>query len=119
MSGRAEAAGDAEGTALEASTAAAFEDVAGEYRQLWANCILRNDQLTAVDSAIRQITRAESRARYDAVAALRSVPWWFVAALHMRESGLRFACHLHNGDPLTKPTVHVPKGRPQGSGPFS
>ena len=119
MSGRAEAAGDSEVSALEASNAAAFEDVAGEYRQWWANCTMRSDKRAAVDSAIRQITRPESRARYDAVATLRSVPWWFLAALHMRKSGLRFSRHLHNGDPLTKPTVHVPKGRPQGSGPFS
>jgi lysozyme family protein/V8-like Glu-specific endopeptidase len=119
MSGRAEAAGDSEVSALEASTAAGFEDVAGEYRQLWANCTLRGDRLAAVDSALRQITRAENRAHYDAAAALSAVPWWFVAALHMRESGLRFTRHLHNGDPLTKPTVHVPKGRPQGWGPFS
>ena len=29
-------------------------------------------------------------------------------------------CHLHNGDPLTARTVHVPKGRPEnGSPPFT
>ena len=39
------------------------------------------------------------------------MPWWFVGILHYRESGFRDA-HLHNGDPLTNRTVHVPAGRP-------
>lgn len=40
------------------------------------------------------------------------VPWYFVACIHMRESGMDFTKHLHNGDPLTKRTTHVPAGRP-------
>lgn len=48
------------------------------------------------------------------------VPWWVVAALHARESDQDFSKHLHNGDPLTARTVHVPSGRPaQGSPPFT
>jgi lysozyme family protein/peptidoglycan hydrolase-like protein with peptidoglycan-binding domain len=42
-----------------------------------------------------------------------------IAALHQRESDADFATHLHNGDPLTARTRHVPAGRPQhGSPPF-
>ena len=37
----------------------------------------------------------------------------------MREASLSFTGHLHNGDPLDGPTVHVPKGRPSGPGPFT
>lgn len=33
------------------------------------------------------------------------------------EAGLRFTGHLHNGDPLTARTVHVPKGRPKTGNP--
>lgn len=47
------------------------------------------------------------------------VPWPVVAAIHFRESNQNFACHLHNGDPLTARTVLVPAGRPiDGKPPF-
>jgi hypothetical protein len=43
-----------------------------------------------------------------------------IAALHMRESDADFSTHLHNGDPLTGRTYHVPAGRPPtGSPPFT
>jgi lysozyme family protein len=35
-----------------------------------------------------------------------------VALIHSLESGLSFSSHLHNGDPLTARTTHVPAGRP-------
>ena len=42
-----------------------------------------------------------------------------IAALHMRELDADFSTHLHNGDPLTGRTYHVPAGRPRtGSPPF-
>jgi lysozyme family protein len=40
------------------------------------------------------------------------VPWYFVGLVHMRESGMNFNRHLHNGDPLTGRTIQVPRGRP-------
>ena len=48
------------------------------------------------------------------------VPWWVVGVLHMMETSGSFRLHLHNGDPLTARTVHVPAGRPLvGNPPFS
>lgn len=48
------------------------------------------------------------------------IPWFVVAGIHYRESDLNFNRHLHNGDPLSARTVHVPAGRPvQGEPPFS
>lgn len=41
-----------------------------------------------------------------------AMPWYFIAALHMRESGMNFNTHLHNGDSLTKRTVRTPSNRP-------
>lgn len=56
---------------------------------------------------------------YRAVETITTVPWPVIAAIHFRESSLNFKTHLHNGDPLTDWTVHVPKGRPaQGAPPF-
>ena len=40
------------------------------------------------------------------------VPWFWIGAIHSRESSCSFSGHLHNGDPLTARTVHVPAGRP-------
>lgn len=48
------------------------------------------------------------------------IPWFVVAAIHYRESSQNFKCHLHNGDPLTAKTVHVPADRPEhGESPFT
>ena len=45
------------------------------------------------------------------------IPWPFVGVIHAMECGFNFYGHLHNGDPLTARTVHVPKGRPASAGP--
>ena len=59
------------------------------------------------------------KSRYAAVEARTGVPWMVIGCLHQRESGGDFTCHLHNGDPLTARTVHVPAGRPiEGNPPF-
>lgn len=58
--------------------------------------------------------------RYEAVATARGIPWWVVGIIHSLESGCNFNTHLHNGDPLTARTTHVPKGRPvHGQPPFT
>jgi lysozyme family protein len=52
--------------------------------------------------------------------ALTDVPWYIIAAIHNMEASQKFNGHLHNGDPLTARTVHVPKGRPPfGNPPFT
>lgn len=62
-----------------------------------------------------------NRARYEqAAAACHGMPWWWVAAVHSLESGMSWTRHLHNGDPLTRRTIHVPAGRPAaGAPPFT
>jgi lysozyme family protein len=51
---------------------------------------------------------------------LNGIPWMFIGAIHGMECGFNFAGHLHNGDPLSARTVHVPAGRPMaGSPPFT
>ena len=59
-------------------------------------------------------------ARYATVAEIVELPWWWIGCIHQLESGGDFNCHLHNGDPLTARTVHVPSGRPLiGNPPFT
>lgn len=58
--------------------------------------------------------------QYQKVENATGVPWDVVAVIHYRESSLNFHTHLHNGDPLTERTVHVPRGRPiSGTPPFA
>jgi lysozyme family protein len=61
----------------------------------------------------------DDRSRYEEVEAMRDngVPWFFVAAIHERESSRDFSRHLHEGSPLTGRTVNVPSGRPRGGEP--
>lgn len=61
-----------------------------------------------------------NRPRYEAVSkALKEkgyeVPWEFIAVTHQRESSGNFNTYLGNGQPLSKKTTIVPKGR----GPFT
>ncbi len=51
-------------------------------------------------------------ARYVPVADKTGVPAKLIAALHWRESNGNFGTYLHQGDPLGKKAVHVPKNIP-------
>lgn len=60
------------------------------------------------------------KARYEKVVQGTKIPWYVVAVIHMRESSFNFKTHLHNGDPLSARTTHVPAGRPKtGKPPFT
>ena len=88
-----------------------------EYSQLFDTCNIRPGKESAVESAAAAVLA--NRSRYESVAGLTGVPWYVIGAVHSLESSLKFTAHLHNGDPLSAPTVHVPKGRPPGPGPFT
>lgn len=87
-----------------------------EYEDLFASCITIEAKRSAVDAIVTKIMA--NQARYEAVQAQTKVPWYVVAVIHSLEGSLNFKTHLHNGDPLTAKTVHVPKGRPKGTPPF-
>ncbi len=53
-----------------------------------------------------------NRGRYEAVAAQTDVPAPLIAAIHWRESTGNFGTYLHQGDPLGKKAVHVPRNIP-------
>lgn len=58
--------------------------------------------------------------RYQEVADHFKMPPEVVGVIHSLEGSLNFNTHLHNGDPLSRRTTHVPKGRPKnGTPPFS
>jgi lysozyme family protein len=89
-----------------------------EYQQLFDTCQINANVAAVVDKLATQIMA--NAARYRGVADPLGVPWYVVGVLHAMEAGLSFACHLHNGDPLTARTVQVPAGRPKaGKPPFT
>ncbi len=88
-----------------------------EYRKLFDSCEISPKRKALVTAAARRVLA--SKVRYQAVGAVTRVPWFVVGAIHDMESGCNFERHLHNGDPVSAPTVHIPKGRPPGKGPFA
>lgn len=95
-----------------------FDDLRADYTALWAEMAIRGDRIPIVGAISQQIY--DNRDRYRAVEQITRVPWYVVAVIHALEAGLRFDRHLHNGDPLTGRTTHVPAGRPRaGQPPFT
>src|ERR1051325_2645164 len=87
-----------------------------EYEDLFASCSIKADKKAAVNTIRDKIIA--NRHRYEEVQQTTKVPWFVVGMIHSLEGSLNFKTHLHNGDPLTAKTVHVPKGRPPGRPPF-
>ena len=94
------------------------ERLRSDYRRLFDTCNVRDNRAAEVESAIG--TMISNLARYQRVADVIEMPWFVIAVIHLMESSLQFDRHLHNGDPLTERTTHVPSGRPlTGSPPFT
>lgn len=87
-------------------------DVIRDLGRLWGSAEIRPEFLAAVTAAEKKILA--NQARYEAVQREVGCPWWLVGLPHGLERGYSFAHHLHNGDPLARPTVQVPAGRPVG-----
>lgn len=89
-----------------------------EYLNLFDTCSIRLDKLSEVDRIVQKINN--NKRRYESVGNLLAIPWYVIGAIHNMESSFSFNCHLHNGDPLSAKTIHVPSGRPlTGSPPFT
>lgn len=81
------------------------------------NSMVITNRNGAESAALRVLA---GREHYDVVANRVNVPWWLVGVIHSLEGSSSFKTHLHNGDPLTARTVHVPAGRPAtGNPPFT
>lgn len=89
-----------------------------EYQQLFDSCQIRPEHQAEVHAIAARLVA--SRPRYQDVAGPLGLPWHVVAVIHSLEGSGRFDTHLHNGDPLTARTRHVPAGRPKtGTPPFT
>ena len=89
-----------------------------EYKLMFDTCAIDEDRLEEIEAII---LRMEANVlSYKSIASAVKAPWYFIAGLHNMESGMNFNTHMHNGDPLTARTTHVPKGRPAtGEPPFT
>lgn len=93
-----------------------YEATRAGYDNLWSRIAIKGGaDARNADRFARLIIKAEPT--YRAVEAKTGVPWFFIGALHMRESSCNFAGVLHNGQRILgtgQKTTIVPKGR----GPF-
>jgi lysozyme family protein len=87
----------------------------GEYQTLFDTCDIRPQRQQAVATLVTQM--AQNQARYDVIATATGIRWYVIGVIHNMEASLNFRTHLHNGDPLTQRTVHVPQGRPVSGAP--
>lgn len=83
---------------------------AKELQVLFDTCVLRETRVAEVDGIVDKIVANQTR--YEDVAVPFGIPWYVLGVIHNMEASLKFTVHLHNGDPLKKRTVKVPKGRP-------
>jgi lysozyme family protein len=91
-----------------------------EYNQLFAQARIRPEHAFEVAATVDRIFAPANWSQYRQVESDTGVPAFLVGVIHSLEAGLRFKCHLHNGDPLSARTVNVPAGRPvTGSPPFA
>lgn len=89
-----------------------------EYRKLYTTAKIRPERKQFVTQHVKNI--CIHRALYEKVQEFTGVPWFMIGAYHSLEASLSFSKHLHNGDPLSARTTHVPPGRPKaGKPPFT
>jgi lysozyme family protein len=101
------------------SRATSFDILKSEYSSFFATTQLRPDRSDLADWHKRVMI--EYRARYEGVAKVTGVPWYFIGAIHGLEASYNFRAHLHNGDfPLSARTRQVPANRPtKWNAPYS
>lgn len=89
-----------------------------EYSARYGIAALNKGRESEASIVIKRIVAG--RPRYESASVATSVPWYVIAVIHQLECDGNFDCHLHNGDPLTARTVHIPSDRPRiGEPPFT
>lgn len=92
-----------------------FAQLKPRYEELYASCTIRPERAGEVAWHLKKLQ--QNRPRYEAVSTATGVPWWFIGVVHALETSFSFVAHLHNGDPLSARTIHVPKNRPAAWNP--
>ncbi|PNE11225.1 MAG: hypothetical protein CR217_09890 [Beijerinckiaceae bacterium] len=92
-----------------------FESLKDGYERNWTNLNIRPERLDEARKEANLLLNGKNI--YQEVEAKTKVPWWFVGLCHYRESHFKFDTYLGNGQPLSRPTTIVPKGRGPFTGP--
>ncbi len=88
-----------------------------DYQHRFATCVIRADRAAEIEERVDAVLAQFDR--YQDVGNPLNIPWFVVAVLHQADTAGDFNVHLHNGDPLTGRTQHLPDGRPEaGEPPF-
>lgn len=94
-----------------------FAERKDHYRAQYSIMKVKPSRASSVDTAARRLLA--SRPRYEAAARqVGSIPWFVIAAIHMREASGSFAGVLHNGEKIIG-TGRKTKLVPAGRGPFA
>lgn len=89
-----------------------------DYQHLFDTLIINPDKVKLANAIATKIKSCW--ALYTDASIATGVPVVFIAITHSMECSSNFNRHLHNGDPLTARTTHVPAGRPKtGNPPFT
>ena len=83
-----------------------------EYARQWDAMKINPERVKEFDRLAQ--FAVTNKTKYLEVAAKSNTWWAHIAILHRRESDADFNTYLGNGDPLSRKTTNVPKGR----GPF-
>lgn len=89
-----------------------LSQVSAEYFALYGSARISPLRLGEIDGIISQVMMHLDK--YQAIEDEAGTPWFVVALIHNLECSLSFERHLHNGDPLARPTVNDPAHRPPG-----
>lgn len=81
---------------------------APNWTYLWSMCRIDEARKSEVARVCKTIM--DNKMRYMKVQNDTNVPWYLIAAIHLRESSLNFSTYLHNGQQLGMVTTNVPKG---------
>ena len=84
-----------------------------EYAKQWDRMEVRPNKQAQFERIAQKLLSFKDR--YIAAEKLTGVPWYTIALWHMRESDNDFRTQLAQGDPLSRKSTNVPRGR----GPFS
>ena len=82
------------------------------YAKAFGAIKVRPEWLAPADRVVDRIFDPNARKRLRKVEEASGAPWWLIGVIGMMETGLSFTSHLHNGDPLSAPTVNHPPNRP-------
>lgn len=88
------------------------------YADMYSKVVVKPERIAEVKYAATRILAGKANYQ-EVVKSFPGMPYWYVGVIHLMEGGGNFKTHLHNGDPLSARTTHVPAGRPKmGAPPF-